>query len=145
LKVIAEKSCNPTDKAKATELLHYKGRTIQFIKNDTLVSRYKEDIQPIMKVYNSLQSSSCIFGIDTCTNIPKRVYTIIQFLNTTNNYIPITWDCTYNLSKICPKCYGYLKKRSNIMRCDSCPYSFAIVPMPTVPIVGAHIRTESTY
>lgn len=145
LQIIVERSQNPIDKAKALELLHQKDKSIQFIKDGTLVSQYKKDVKPILDTYNSLSSSSCIFGVDTCNNVPKRVHIILQFLEVSSFYIEITWECTFNISKLCPKCYGTLRKKSTIMRCDSCQYSFTIVPIPTIQMSGNHIKVESTY
>lgn len=145
MKRISECSHDPSDKALATEKYREMEKTLHLIRDGTLLSNYVKTVLPLVQEYRRIAGSSRVFGMDTCTNIPKRVYIIIEFLRTSAQYVELTWDCSYNLSRICPKCHSVMKKCSPVMLCALCGYSCTIVKVPTLKIDGGHVRSESTY
>lgn len=145
LKKISEKSHNPADRARATITLREMQRLLPSIKNGTLPDLYSKRVSPFLVEYSKLCGSSRVFGMDKCTNIPKRVGIILSFLDATKEFTKITWTCTYNMEKICPKCYSSMRKCSTVMMCDMCGYSHKIEKTLNVMLDGDRIKMESTY
>lgn len=144
-KVISVKSHNPTDKVKALEIMRRIEKFLPMIKDGSLLDGYKKKVAPYLEIYSQLRKGSRVFGMETCANIPKRVGTIILFIKTTQEYVDIEWECSYNMEKICPSCYSSMKKCGTIMMCDSCTYSHVIVKVPNLKVEDGKIKSESTY
>lgn len=145
LKKIIEKSHNPADRARAVSLTRDMDRYLGMIRDGTLTDVYKKKVQDSLNEYNILCGTSRIFGMDKCTNIPRRIGIIISFLNITKEFHRITWTCTYNMNKICPRCYSLMRKCGPVMMCDQCKYSHKAEKMLNVVIDGDQIKVESTY
>lgn len=145
LKKIAGMSHNPTDRARATTILREMEKLLPMVKDGTLPDVYKKKVIIYLSQYSNLCGSSRVFGMDKCTNIPKRVGIIISFLEATKEYSKITWSCSFNMEKICSKCYSTMRKCGPIMMCDACGYSHKIEKTLGVMLDGNRIKTESTY
>lgn len=145
LKKIIDKSHNPADRARATIILKEMEKLLPFIRDGTLANIYSRRVSSFLSEYSNLCGSSRVFGMDKCTNIPKRVGIILSFLELTKEYSKISWTCSYNMEKICPKCYSSMRKCGPIMTCDTCGYSHKIEKTLNVLVDGNKIKTESTY
>lgn len=142
---ISEKSHNASDRIRAKNALREIEKKLLFIRDGSLVSRYKEKVSPFLSEYHQLYGSSRVFGMDNCPNIPKRVSIILSFLKVTKDFLPIEWTCTYNMEKVCTRCHSQMRKCGSILVCDKCGYSRKIERMMGVHFIGNRIRLESTY
>lgn len=138
-------SNNPSDVMSAQDRASTIKNKIKNINSGNYIDNYVKDISIYLNEYSKLTSNTYIFGIDTCISIPKRVYIIGEFMKTASKYIPIEWKCTYDMSKICIKCFDIMKKNGSIMRCKSCNYAYSIVSLPYVFIDNGNIYKPSTY
>lgn len=145
LRKIIRDSHNPTDRTLAANILEEMEKLLSRIKDGTLVDFYRTKAVPYLIEYSKLCGSSRVFGMDSCTNIPKRVGIIISFLEAIREFSKIDWSCTYNMEKICPQCFSVMRKCSPIMICDVCGHSHAITHTLGIHIEGGRIKIESTY
>lgn len=147
LNVIIKEIENPSDKTIAMEKKKKIESILFSIKNNKYISMYKEKIDPILLEYKKICGTSRVFGMDTCTDIPKRVGIIIQFLEKAKEFIHIEWECSFNMSRICPKCYGSTKKCASIMICTNkdCNFSYEIIKVPNIGNITNSSKSESTY
>jgi len=145
LRKISVMSHNPADRARATTIMREMEKLLPRVRDGTLPDSYMKEASIHLLEYSKLCGFSRVFGMDKCTNVPKRVGIILSFLETTKEYSKITWECSYNMEKICPKCYATMRKCGPIMICDSCGYSHKIERMLGVLLDGSRIKTESTY
>lgn len=145
LKKISLMSHNPTDRSRAIYMIREMDKLLPLIRDKTLPEVYMKRVAPYLYEYNNLCGYSRVFGMDKCPNIPKRVGTIISFLEVTKEYTKITYSCSYNMDKICSRCYSKMKKCGPIMVCNACGYTHKIENVPGIMFDGMKIRTESTY
>lgn len=145
LAIIAKMSHNPADRTRATILLKEKGGILSIIEDDALITKYMKRVSPLITEYQNLCGISKVFGMDTCTNIPKRVSIIVSFLEISKEYVPLSWTSTYRLDKICPKCYTVMNKKGNIIVCSKCSYSYVVIRAIGSNMDGTYMRLESTY
>lgn len=143
-KIIAMKSHNPSDRLLAAEKYAKLMRIYPMIKSGTLVTEYKKRTGPYLEQYAGIAGTSRVFGMDSCSNVPKRVGIILNFLSAASNFIELTWTCTYNMEKVCPLCYRTMRKCPPLLLCD-CGYSHVIVVTSKVRIEDGKIRSPSSY
>lgn len=144
LETISRDSHNPADRTNAANILEEMEKLLPMVKDGSLIVLYQKKISPYLIEYNKLCGSSRIFGMDQCTNIPKRVGIIISFLESIKEFSKIEWSCSYNMEKICPKCFSIMKKCGPIM-CCICGYNHVITRTLGIHIEGGRIKAESTY
>lgn len=145
LRHIIHHTHNPSDKLKASTLLRDREHLLPMIKNDTLIQSYRDKAYPYICEYITLCGTSRVFGMDKCNNIPKRVGIIYLFLQVSRQFIDIVWECTYDMSMICPCCYYRMRKFGPIMVCDNCKHSHPITKTLSVYLDINDIKVESTY
>jgi hypothetical protein len=145
-KKISECSHNPEDR-QAAYTKHLKmERVVSLLENDTLVTSFKSKTLPIVHAYNDSQGNEgYVFGMNTKVNIPKRVSIIISFMEAVNTFVPMKWECTFNMSDVCPKCYSYTETRGNIMFCVKCGSSYGVDPSEGKSSDPDDTVKESTY
>lgn len=143
-KIIAEKSHNITDKSAASSIVLRYDTFISYLMDGSIVQEYNKKVSNLLNEYDILSPSTRIFGMDNCNNIPKRVAIIRKFLQISEKYVNIEWECTYNMSRICSVCFKHMKKMGSIMQCRECGHT----QLATISIDGGSqgISTgESTY
>lgn len=142
---IAANTHNPIDELEAKQRIKKISNRIALINSGTLLSGYQDSISPILKEYMNISGGSRVFGIDHCIDIPKRIGLIIRFLGIVGKYLDIRWSCTYDISRICPRCYGSMRKCSTIMTCERCNYSRVVPPSLELYVDLGKSRSNSTY
>jgi len=141
---IAEKSHNPSDRIRASKLKREKEYLLIQIRNNTLVQNYDRKVSYLVYEYLQLTSGNRIFGMDNCINVPKRVGIILSFLEKSKEFIDITWNCNYDMEKICLRCYSIMKKIGCIYECK-CGYSYKIEKTVSVSLSSGKNQLESSY
>lgn len=142
---IAECSHNPEDRQAAHSKYLKMEKIIKDVEDGTLVDNFKEKSIPIVKEYLDNQGNGYVFGSDNKVNIPKRVSIIITFMNLINDFIHMEWECTFNMEDVCPRCFSFTEKRSNVMVCPKCKFIYASDPTkPQSSDPEDHVK-ESTY
>lgn len=94
--------------------------THQLATEKTLVSMYSSIVNPIVEEYKRLNATNTVFGVEKCPNIHRRVGLIVSFLLITDNFLPIRWNTTYNISTICRECLGKCKVYKTYVKCREC-------------------------
>lgn len=145
MKKIALKSHSPSDRSKATMAMRTMDKVLPYIRDRSLLSRYQRRVLPIIAKYDEICGRSRIFGMDTCTNVPMRVGLIISFLEETHSYTGITYTCSYDMSRVCSRCYSIMRKCGPIMICDECGFAYKIERTLGIDIDSTGMRVESTY
>lgn len=145
LRMIIDHTHNPSDRIKARHILRSMERLLSMVKDGSLADSYRKQAMPHLSKYMTLSGTSRIFGVDKCTNVPMRVGTIYLFLQVTKQYVDITWECRYNMNKVCPCCFSSMKKCGTVMMCDSCSHSHIITKTLGIRIDDNIMSMESTY
>ena len=145
LERIMTSSHNPSDRISAKNKYNSMKKICSKMKDNTLIKEYQHSVSPLLRIYQSLSNDSKVFGIDNCTCIPKRVHTIISFLNITSTYTTIRWKCTYDMSRICIRCFARMYKQGESLRCSQCPHTQEIVKLPGSYFDNESVQSESSY
>jgi len=111
----------------------------------SLISSFTRRAQQLLTEYNKLCGTVRIFGMDKCANIPRRVGIILSFLDVVREYSDIEYTCTYNMERICPKCFSTMKRLGPLLICNECEYTHKIERTLGIILDGNKIKTESTY
>lgn len=145
MKRIATMSHSPSDRSKATTAIRNMDKVLPYLRDRSLLSRYQRKVLPLLSRYDEICGRSRIFGMDKCTNIPMRVGLIMTFLEETYPYTGITYTCSFDMTKICSKCYNTMRKCGPIMVCNHCGFAYKIERMIDINMDDTGSRTESTY
>lgn len=122
-KALLQNSPSPEARMKAASIVKEGTFLMPMILDDTLIAKYKDRVGETLREYRKLCMGTKMFGVDQCTDIPRRVGIISRFLHLTRGYIPITWECTYNMDMICPRCFSQLKRYGHVVKCIKCSFS----------------------
>ncbi len=142
---IASCTHNPSDELEAKQRAKKILKRLNMIDSTDLVQTYRDTTASILQEYMELSGGSRVFGIDPCIDVPKRIGVILKFLDVTKSYVNIQWICTYDMSRICPLCFGPTRKCSPIMICERCGHSRSIPLTLDLHIDHGHSASDSTY
>lgn len=142
---IAANTHNPIDEIEAKQRIKKILIRLAMIDSGRLVEDYILATSSIIKEYINISGGSRVFGIDQCVDIPKRIGLILRFLDIVTKYLDIRWSCTYDITRICPRCYGPMKRCSTIMVCEKCNYSRLIPPSLQLYVDLGKSKANSTY
>lgn len=144
-KTISTCSHNPEDRQAAYLEYLKMEKIVKMLEEDTLISNFKMKVLPIVKNYEDNRGSGYVFGMNNKVNVPKRVATIIAFMEAINQFARVQWNCTFNMNDVCPKCFSYTEMRGNVMFCIKCKCSFSVDPSEGKSADPDDLVKESTY
>lgn len=144
-KKISECSHNPDDRQTAHTKYTRMSRIIPSIEDGTLVDNFNNRALPIIQEYMNNQGNGYVFGMNNKVNVPKRVSIITRFMHMVNDFVRVEWTCTFNMEDVCPRCFTYTEKRSNVMVCKSCNTVYAVDPTKPKSSDPDDTNKESTY